>query len=304
MPLSSANASLFRYLAAAVLLFVGGACVIGTDEVVRLTRYDQLSDATAGMLDANINRDMKTFLAVSGIKAGMGILTGSTVEAGLGLGVELQVGDAVQPVFDYIDFVWNLLLYALMVLGFYKLLMETGLLAIGLKILGVGLAMWALSLLFKSRYEPLRRWGRTFAVLGLLLTYVVPAALWGTQYLSNRYTERLKEKHYAQIETFRTEFDTFKERALALRGKLSVLRPAQSVDEVKTAFLSMSDSLVASSRASLMAFMYYILIILFELLFLPFLSAFFLYKFLQAALDELLGTSVSRRQHQPSPVSA
>jgi hypothetical protein len=296
MPLSPANATRARWFLGLVAAAAGLVALLATDQTAQWTRYDVLSNVTADMLDANIGRDMKTFMAVSGIKAGMAIMTGSTIEAGVGASLEFEVGDAIQPVYDYVDFVWKMLLYALMVLGFYKLLLETGILAIGIKIAGIGLLMWGLSAFVAPRREPLRRWGRAFVLFGLLIACVVPASLWGTQQLSQSYTERLKAKQYTQIEQFQREFDRFRNGAVALKDKLSVFKPAESFDEVKVAFARMSDSLMASSRASLMAFLYYILILLFELLFLPFLSAFMLYKFLQAALDELFGTGMARRR--------
>jgi len=293
--------SAFYALAA---LAAAAACLLSTDTVERLTGYDTLTSATTEMVDASLVRDMKTFLAVSTIKAGMAVFEGSTIEAGLGIGVEVEAGDVIQPVYDYIDFAWRMLVYALLVLGFYKLLFETGILAIGLQILGLGLLMWGLGRFLSARRDTLRRWGRAFVLLGVLVAYLVPAALWGTHYLSSHYTQRLKDKQYAQIVDFQREFEVFKEQSLSLKDKVSVLRPGESADQVRLAFARMADSLAASTRASLFAFLYYVLIIVFELLFLPFLSAFLMYKFAHAALDELFGARVSRRQEQDAAASA
>ena len=130
------------YAAAIAALIVASACLFATKYVVRYTLYDRLSVATAEMIDESLSRDMRTFMTVSAVKAGLAIFTGSTVDAGVGVGVQIEMGDAVQPVYDYVDFVWDSLLYALMVLGFYKLLFETGMLAIGIKVFGLGLLMW------------------------------------------------------------------------------------------------------------------------------------------------------------------
>ena len=140
-------------------------------------------------------------------------------------------------------------------------------------------------------------------LLGVLIAYVVPAALWGTHVISSHYTDRLKAKHLAQIETFKQEFNDFKTQSLSLKDRFSVFSPSKSVDEMRTVFSGMASSLAASSRASVMAFLYYVLIVCFELIFLPFLSAFILYKVLQAAIDEAFGVAMGRRRHREPPTA-
>ena len=45
-----------------------------------------------------------------------------------------RMGDAVQAVYDYVNFVWDSLLYSLLVLSGYKMLLETQLLHLGLQL--------------------------------------------------------------------------------------------------------------------------------------------------------------------------
>lgn len=291
-------------LAALVLSAGAFACLAFTDDIARLTKYEILNERALGMVDTALKDDMKTFMAVSGVKAGMAVFEGSRVEAGMGIGLNIEAGDIIQPVYDYIDFIWKALLYALMVLGFYKLLLETGILAIGIKVFGVGLLLYGLACLTRRRREVLQRWGRTLLLLGLLFAYTAPLALLGTHYLSTQYTATLKDKHFAQIEAFQTEFEGFKDKTLALKDQISLLRPDKSLGDVRAAFSGMADSLAASSRASLLAFLYYILIVLFELLFLPFLSAFLLYKFLHVALDEVFAFGLSRHRESERSIPA
>jgi len=108
-----------------------------TDTVAELGLQTALSNAAHGLVDECIVRDFKTFAGMSGIKGGLAVLEGSSV----GVGFELEIGDLAQPLYDYVDFFWKALLYALVVLGFYKLLIEAGLLTVGLKIVGIGLLL-------------------------------------------------------------------------------------------------------------------------------------------------------------------
>lgn len=296
MPSGAPKASWTLVAAALVWSAAAILCLAFTDDVARLTKYDTLNARALGMVDEALKDDMKTFMAVSGVKAGMAVFEGSRIEAGMGIGLDVEAGDIIQPVYDYIDFIWKILLYALMVLGFYKLLLETGILAVGIKVCGVGLLFYGMAYLMGRRRDSFRRWGRAMLLLGLLFAYTAPLALLGTHYLSTRYTTTLKNKHFAQIEAFQLEFEGFKNKTLALKDQFSLLRPDKSMGDIRAAFSGMADSLAASSRASLLAFLYYILIVIFELLFLPFLSAFVLYKFVHVALDEIFVFGFSRRR--------
>lgn len=301
MPIRTVKANWAAIFAALTGTAAAILCLVFTDDVARITRYDELNSHTLAMVDKTLVDDMKTFMAVSGVKAGMAVFEGSRIEAGMGVGLDIEAGDIVQPVYDYIDFVWKMLLYALMVLGFYKLLLETGILAIGIKIVGAGIFAYGVGWLVGERRNLLQRWGRTFVLLGLLFAYTVPVALLGTHYLSMRYTATLKNKHYGQIEAFRVEFEGFKDKTIALKDEFSVFRPGKSMEDIRVAFADMANSLAASSKASLLAFLYYILIVLFELLFLPFLSAFLLYKFLHVALDEVFAIGLSQKTNPAGP---
>ncbi|MCH7549547.1 MAG: hypothetical protein IH969_08455, partial [Candidatus Krumholzibacteriota bacterium] len=94
-----------------------GIAAVGEDDPEVLQR-DQIVRVE---LDDTLERDMVTFLLITAVKASLAMIEGSNV----GVGFELQVGDIVQPAYDYVDFFWRAFLYAFMVLGFYKLLLET-----------------------------------------------------------------------------------------------------------------------------------------------------------------------------------
>ncbi len=282
-------------IGAAVLLTVFGLlCVLQVPLMARITGHNTLNAQGMELIDASLERNQTTFLMLSGIKAGMALLEGSTV----GVGISLEVGDIVQPAYDYVDFFWTVFLYALVVLGVYKILLETGMLELGIVLMGSGALLYALGLLTPTREQAAALIGRRCILVGILIGYIVPASLLATQHLIERYTEQLKQTQYESIDAFRAEIEVARADFLALREKLSLLSPNQSIEVVKQGFLKITASVAESFKLSLQAFLYYILLVVFDLLFFPLLSAWVLYKFLQVAFDRAL-----QRPAAPMPIT-
>jgi len=106
-----------RRIAAAILGVVGALLAGFSDKAAEITRYDALAGHAAELVDETLERDQATFLVLSGIKTSLAMIEGSSV----GVGFSLEVGDIVQPAYDYVDFFWRVFLYAFLVMGTYKI---------------------------------------------------------------------------------------------------------------------------------------------------------------------------------------
>jgi len=128
---------------AVILIILGALCVFANDFVARITLYDALNQNTGALIDDALEENQITFLGLSAIKASMALIEGSSV----GLGFKLEVGDIIQPAYDYVDFFWRIFLYAFLIMGFYKILLDTGLLSLGIALVGIGGILWGVTLL-------------------------------------------------------------------------------------------------------------------------------------------------------------
>ena len=275
-----------RIVGAIVLVAFGALCVLDSGRVADLTFYTALNDHAIALLDDTLERDMATFLLITAVKASLAMIEGSSV----GVGFELQVGDIVQPAYDYVDFFWRAFLYAFMVLGFYKLLLETELLFLGIVLIGIGFMLSGVALAATVPRLDLRLWSRRCILLGILVAYVAPLSLLLTDVLSQRYTTSLKDKHYDAINAFNVQLERSAIEFLQLKEKISILQPSLSFDEIQSGMLRIVNRIGEAFRLSLLAFLYYVLIILFELLVFPLLSAVILYKFTLFAVGRVLQT--------------
>lgn len=284
-----------RFVAALVLVPLGVLCILDSERVADETYYTAINDRAIELIDETLDRDMVTFLVITGIKTTLAMIEGSTV----GIGFEIQVGDIVQPAYDYVDFFWRAFLYAFMVLGFYKLLLETDLLLLGIVVVGIGFVLFGVGIIGRTPHIDLRRWGRRCVLIGILVAYVTPLSLIMTELLSDRYTSTIKEKHAETIDGFHSEVEASALEFLALKDQISILQPGKTLDDLQTGMLRIVTSIGKTFRLSLLAFLYYVLILLFELLFFPLLSAVILYKFTVFALGRVFDAP---RPPAPTPV--
>ncbi len=270
----------YRAIKVSILAALGIAFLAAPAFMREVTQFNALNTRAESLLNESIDRNLVTFVSLSAIKAVVGIVEGSTV----GVGFELEVGDLVQPAYDYLDFVWTLFLYALMTLSFYKLLMETGLLSVGFALIGAGLLLGAFAFLS----PPARRWARFLMRFGIVVSYVVPASLLGAQYVSDTYLVNVKDANAARIESVRGEFSSARNQVFELREKLSILNPGDSFDAVRTDATAIANRLSDAVWDSMFAFLTFVLILLVELVVLPLLTAYVLYKSVEAMAKQAI----------------
>ncbi len=275
-----------------VLIACGVLCFLFTDEVARYSGQGALSAEAESLVDDSLAKNQQAFLVLSGIKAALALVEGSSV----GVGFSLEVGDVVQPAYDYVHFFWQVFLVGFVIMGTYKILLETGMLELGLMLAGAGLIVAGVGAFRSSWRKSLRRTARWCILFGVLVAFIVPAALVTTHYLSDHYTSSLREKYGLRLAAFQVELERTKTELLAMKEEVSVLSPVDSLATIKAHASQTAAAVMDAFNASFYAFIYYIILLLFDMLFFPLATALVLFKFLQFGLNRVLveaGSSVT-----------
>ncbi len=271
-------------LAAFALIAAGLFCTALPRRAGELLLQDAASRAATQRVDAALERNRDTFLALSAAKAAVAVVEGS----GIGVGFELQIGDVVEPVLDLLDFFWRLLLFSLLLLGAYKLLMETGILSLGIAALGGALLLFGAGLLRSDWRRRLHAGARGLALLGLLVAYLVPAALLVTQWLTSTYTGALEQRYRSEIASFGADLRKVKDSLLDPETTPPWYRPGQRIEQFRERVAAGARYVAGRLDDSLLAFTFYAILLLFDYLLLPFASAWLLYRLAALALARLL----------------
>ena len=89
-----------------IVIIIGAVFLAATgyvDKVPNKLGMKNISDANDKYLKDSFNKAVNGFLILSGIKSGLAVIEGSEV----GIGFNLQLGDVVQSVYDYVDIAWK-----------------------------------------------------------------------------------------------------------------------------------------------------------------------------------------------------
>ena len=168
----------------------------------------QVSVANDDYLRRSLDKAVTGFLVLSGIKTGLAVIEGSEV----GIGFNLELGDLVQSVYDYVDIAWKTALAG----GTVILLTRLALKAVGLvdhwclafALLAVSMmliARWFFS--ERSRIYRIMRETTFFTVVFTCVFYLVfPFAIAGAAFLSEKITDPLIQESHRSFESIKDEF--------------------------------------------------------------------------------------------------
>jgi hypothetical protein len=154
-----------------------------------------LNSQNDSYLTASFNKALVGFGTMSALKAGLDIIEGSEVGASWGLTANLQVGDIVQPAYDYVDIAWRTLLTGCISLLSIRYLLQAATI-IDSYVLGTTFILLGLFLSvhwWKSDWaqpKSLLRDALSVAVVATLaLYYILPLSVWGASKLSQVITQ-------------------------------------------------------------------------------------------------------------------
>ena len=221
---------------AVLLLGVVAGFLTGTAE--KLTA--PLVRGNQAYLDASIKDTAYLMLPVGAAKAAADVVEGSTINIEAGAvfakaGMNVEVGDTLQPLLDYLNIAWRLLLISLIYLVTAKsVLAGTEAIAIPLLVaaLTILLANSLASLYLRSEHvvrQVLQRVGSLFLLCALLFLLIIPLTITGTSYLSRHTTDPMRED-------VRASFDKI--------GKICSMEKFHAAEELKDKALILKDKTV------------------------------------------------------------
>ncbi|MFW6303429.1 MAG: hypothetical protein ACOC2L_02295 [Candidatus Sumerlaeota bacterium] len=271
-----------RITIALVLLVVGAGLFLFPEQGSYAIGLDYLNGRGNELVDEALKKNGQAFLIVSGIKATLALIEGSSI----GVGFDLEVGDLAQPTYDYVDFIWKMFLWATTILLAYKVLIESGILDIGLQLAGIGLLLMLPALAWPEKWRGVARWARRLVIGGLFMAFIVPMALIISDALSGHYTGPLRENQMAAMERSRMEFLQVKSTFMAIRDDIELRSPGQSLENVRARLITLISRMQRLGIEVFSTFLYFVLVSLFDLLALPFATALFLTWLAKTALGQ------------------
>ncbi len=158
------------------------------DQWIHSYIMSSVKDSNDRYLEKSFEQAMAGFLVLSGVKSGLAIIEGSEI----GVGFNLELGDVVQSVYDYVNIAWKTVLAGATVLLFTQLILETVELIdqVFLCLMFLTLLVMLIMRWYFPRYQKafylLREVALLFFILSLSLYLILPFAIKGSAYISKR----------------------------------------------------------------------------------------------------------------------
>ena len=244
----------------AIILLVVGVWLAATERVDRTLGslgLQHLAENNDEYLKESMEKAVSGFLILSGIKTGLAIIEGSEV----GIGFNLELGDVVQSVYDYVDIAWKTALAGGTVILLTRLVIQAvdmsdhWCLALTL----VAAAVFCLIQLLKRRPDRAVRMARDavffLGVLSVVLYLVFPLSITAAALLSKQITDPLIRESQRSFESIQDEFSPeainrrlFPDQAPQSQGWLSNLLLRGDTDQIKEYFREQAEYFKSKSR--------------------------------------------------------
>ncbi|HRR35381.1 MAG TPA: hypothetical protein P5026_14890 [Kiritimatiellia bacterium] len=224
-------------LAMFLLLTASGFMTGWTDRLIA-----PLTQHNLAFLDVSIKDTFHLMIPVGAAKAAADIVEGSTVNIEAGAvfakaGMTIEAGDTLQPLLDYIEVAWHLLLASMIYLVTAKCVVSGATATAGpllIFALGVFLLNSIIALFAAGRdtlHQVLHRLGAIFLLCALLFQVIIPLTVAGSAYLAHHTTAPMRASVSASFQKIGKVFsmerfhatDDLKEKAVVLKDKLSEL---------------------------------------------------------------------------------
>ncbi len=188
-----------------IVLLLAGAALLSAagyaDRAFNWIGVGHLSRANDHYLEDAFDKSLTGFLLLSSIKSGLAVVEGSQV----GIGFNLEIGDIVQPVYDYVDIAWKAALAGGSIIVGMQLALKSltlidhwvlaGLLLL-LTIRLIGRSLWPQRVGVHNTVREALRFTTTLTVACYLL---LPFSVTGAAALSERITRPMIEQSHEEL---------------------------------------------------------------------------------------------------------
>ena len=170
-------------------------------KIFEITIFDFLKNESEEYMRNSYNQSKTLLLTLSVIKGTMGVIEGSTLNANAVIGINLELGDIIEPVYEMINILWKTSLLSVVILkietlyfGFFTMKLSTFLLSVSMTFI----APWVF---IKNKFtEILSKISKYFFYSFLFIYLLIPSVLFMTSKVVNVMETEYKEPAIKRIE--------------------------------------------------------------------------------------------------------
>ena len=255
-------------------------CIFGVMNVIfENTIFNLLKNLTKPYLDKTYDESKKLFLVLSLIKGTTDVIEGSTVNVSMILGMEIEVGDIVQPIYDIINILWKVSLASTVILKLESLYFEIFKVKIANLLIFISLVSLLPYTFIKNKVTSIFKSISKYSFFILVFIYLVlPGSLLINSYISRYFEEEYKKPAIEKLDKSLDKLNEVKDRLFTFEQSKSIFDVPGQINSTKEKVEDFNKEIVSVSKSLSENTPLIIGIMLLTTIILPILIILFLYK--------------------------
>lgn len=232
--------------------------------------FDKIEEKGLEYLKESRKQNMNLFISFSISKALLDIIEGSDVELrGIGVGVEVEAGDVVQPIYDIVNLGWYITLIGLMSLNLQILILKISDSSIFNIFLGMGLLLVLINIHLKR--EKLKK---MIKKLGILMISIYFIFFFGIKlYIISQkiFSEKIETNYKKEkIEKMNKDFEEVSKAIQDIKNsEIKIIKPKEIIENLKENFKTLNEKTKISMESLIEGITWIFLVYLINLIVLP-----------------------------------
>jgi len=265
-------------------------CVFGIMDIIfENTIFNLFKNLTKPYLEKAYEESKKLFITLSLLKGTADVIEGSTVNVNMILGMNVEIGDIVKPIYDIINTIWQISLASVVILKLETIYYEIFRVKIASILIFISLVTYFPYTFTKNKITEILKKIAKYAFSLLLFIYIVlPGAILISSGVSGYFENEYKKPAVAQLTTSLDKLNKVKDELFVLEQSKGLFNIPGQLKSAKERFNGFGNEINNVSKSLTENTPIIIGITLLSYLIMPLLVIVFLYKLMKDIFWEKL----------------
>lgn len=265
-------------------------CILGImNKIFEFTIFNFFKNMTKPYLERAYEESKKLFITLSLLKGTTDVIEGSTVNVNVILGMNIQIGDLVQPIYDIIDILWKISLASVVVLKLETIYYEIFKMKLASILIFISLVTYFPYTFSKNMVTEALKKISKYTLLGLTFIYILlPGTILLSSAMSDYFEKEYKEPAVVRLNQSLDKLNKVKDDLFVMEQSKNIFNIPGQIESTKNKFSNLGQEISNVSK-DLADFTPVIIgITLLSYIIMPLLLLIFLYKLTKSLLLEKL----------------
>lgn len=257
------------------------------NKIFEFTIFNFFKNMTKPYLERAYEESKKLFITLSLLKGTTDVIEGSTVNVNVILGMNIQIGDLVQPIYDIIDILWKISLASVVVLKLETIYYEIFKVKLASILIFISLVTYFPYTFYQNTVTEIFKKISKYSLLALAFVYVLlPGTILVSSAVSDYFEKEYKEPAIVRLNESVNKMNKVKDDLFVMEQSKSIFNIPGQIESTKNKFSNLGNEISNVSKDLSDYTPVIIGITLLSYIIMPLLLLIFLYKMTKSLLLE------------------